>query len=112
MGFNSTLLILNDHLGQIERDPEGFVREMVNAISSLGCSGDQEDFHSQSTVMSVAHADTVTVLAVGGNHATVLGRVYNGGKHEAPEDKEFVLRRLAEENGFRLVRKPKKKGSK
>ena len=113
MGFNSTILILNDQLSSIERDPEGFVKEMVNAISSIGCSGDKQDFHpGQSTVMSVSHADTVTILAVGGNHSTVLGRVYNGGKHHTPEDQEFILRRLADEYGFRLVRKPKGKEKK
>ena len=110
MGFNSTLLLLNDQLSSIERNPVAFVKEMLNAISSIGCSGDQQDFWpGQSTVMSVSHADTVTVLAVGGNHATVLGRVRNGGKHHTTEDQEFILKRLADEYGFRLVRKSKKK---
>ena len=111
MGNNATILLLTDQLDSIERDPEGFVREMVNRIQSLGFSDRMEEFHpGQSTVMSVAHADTVTVLAVGGNHATVLGRVYNGGKHHTAEDEEFILKRLADEHGFRLVRKHKKKG--
>ena len=109
MGFNSTILILNDQLSSIERDPEGFVKEMVNAISSIGCSGSKRDFHpGQSTVMSVSHADAVTILAVGGNHSTVLGRVYNGGKHYTVGDQEDLLRKLVDQHGFRLVRKSKK----
>ena len=110
MGFNSTILLLNDRLGEIERDPEGFVREMMNSIHGLGCADEMVDFFpGQSTVMSVAHADQVTILAVGGNHATVLGRVYNGGKHYTPEEQEDLLRKLADQHGFRLVRKPAKK---
>lgn len=110
MGFNSTILVLNDRLDEIERDPEGFVREMRNAISEIGCSGDRAGFFpGQSTVMSVAHADTVTILAVGGNCATVLGRVYNGGRHHTEEDQKFILKELADQHGYRLVRKPAKK---
>lgn len=110
MGFNSTVLILNDQLGSIERDPEGFVREMVNAIQR-GSGSDQVDFGpGQSTVMSCVHADAVTVLAVGGNCATVLGRVYNGGLHHTEDSQVAILKTLADKHGFRLVKKPKKKG--
>jgi hypothetical protein len=111
MGFNSAILVLNDRLEEIRRDPEGFVKEMLSNISRMSISDKMLDFYpGQSTVMSVAHADQVTILAVGGNHATVLGRVHNGGRHHTPEDQEFLLKRLADEYGFRLVRKPKKKG--
>ena len=110
MGFNSTLLVLNDRLSEIERDPEGFVREMVRTINGLGYPDGQVDFFpGQSAVMSVAHADTVTILAVGGNHSTVLGRVHNGGKHYTEEDQKFILKELADQHGYRLVRKSTKK---
>lgn len=113
MGFNSTILILNDRLSEIERDPEDFVKEMVAGISGFGigfsghADGQREFYPGQSTVMSVAHADSVTILAVGGNHATVLGRVHNGGHHHTKEDQESLLRQLANQYGFRLVRKAK-----
>lgn len=109
MGFNSTVLILNDRLSEIRRDPERFVEEMVQGIHRCGLPGEQMDIYTgQSTVMSCAHADQVTILAVGGNCATVLGRVYNGGRHHAEEDQESLLRELADQHGFRLVRKPRK----
>ena len=109
MGFNSTVLILNDQLGSIERDPERFVKEMVNAIQRSSMR-EQEDFGpGQSTVMSCVHADAVTVLAVGGNCATVLGSVYNGGIHHTEEAQVEILRVLADKYGFRLVKKPQKK---
>ena len=111
MGFNSTVLILNDRISEIERDPDRFVREMISAIH-YHCVSPKNmiDFHpGQSMVMSCAHADTVTVLAVGGNCASVLG--YSSGRHDRPEDQEVILRALADKHGFRLVRKPKKKSS-
>jgi hypothetical protein len=110
MGHNTAILVHNDRLGEIERDPEGFVREMCREIQGFGYSKDMKTFFpGQSAVMSVAHADQVTILAVGGNHSTVLGRVHNGGNHHTVEDQEFLLKRLADEYGFRLVRKPKKR---
>ena len=110
MGFNSTVLILNDRLGEIESNPEGFVKEMLDTISMIGCSDKSGDFYpGQSTVMSCAHADTVTILAVGGNCSTVLGRAYNGGVHHTEEAQVGILRVLADKYGFRLVKKRKKK---
>lgn len=109
MGFNSTVLVLNDRLGEIERNPEEFVKGMLNTISRIGCSDESGDFYvGQSTVMSCAHADTVTVLAVGGNCSTILGHVYNGGVHHTEEAQVSILRVLADKYGFRLVRKSKK----
>lgn len=111
MGFNSTVLVLNDRLGEIERNPEEFVKEMLNTICRIGCSDRTGDFYpGQSTVMSCAHADTVTVLAVGGNCSTVLGRVYNGGVHHTEEAQVEILRVLADIHGFQLRKKPQKKG--
>jgi hypothetical protein len=110
MGFNSLIGVLNDRLSEIERDPEGFVREMIKGIHKLSISSDGPiDFHpGQSTVISCAHADQVTVVAHGGNHSTVLGRVYNGGNHHTEEYQIDLLERIADDYGFRLVRKSKK----
>ena len=110
MGYNSTVLVLNDRLSEIESNPEEFVKEMLNTIYGIGCSDKSGDFYpGQSTVMSCAHADTVTVLAVGGNCSTVLGRVYNGGIHHTEESQVGILEVLADIHGFRLVKKPQKK---
>jgi hypothetical protein len=109
MGYNSTVLVLNDRLGEIEREPEKFVKEMLHAIQRSAMA-DQEDFYpGQSTVMSCAHADVVTILAVGGNHATVMGRFHNGGRHYQEEDQVKLLRELADKYGFSLRKKPVKK---
>lgn len=109
MGFNSTVLILNDQLGEIEREPARFVKEMLNGIGRSGYPDEQVDFNpGQSTVMSCVHADMVTILAVGGNCATKLGQFYNGGYHHTEEDQVKLLRQLADKYGFTLRKKPQK----
>jgi hypothetical protein len=109
MGFNSTVLVLNDRLGEIEREPEKFVKEMLYAIQRSGMDKQEDFYPGQSTVMSCAHADTVTILAVGGNCATVMGRVHNGGHHYTEEEQVDLLRMLADKYGFSLRKKPAKK---
>ncbi len=44
MGNNAAILVLTDQLGSIERDPEGFVKEMVNRIQHLGFADKMEEF--------------------------------------------------------------------
>ena len=111
MGFNSTVLILNDRLSEIRREPERFVEEMLNGIARSGYPVEEVGFHpGQSTVMSCAHADTVTILAVGGNCSTILGRFHNGGAHHTEEAQVKLLRELADKYGFSLRKKPAKKG--
>jgi hypothetical protein len=110
MGFNSTVMILNDRMSEIEADPEAFVREMLDGINRIGYPYDHVDFYpGQSTVMSCVHADMTTVLAVGGNHSTKLGQFYNGGNHHTVEHQVLLLRKLADKYGFSLRKKPKKK---
>ena len=112
MGYNSGILVLNDRISEIERDPKKFVEEMVRSISKMSISDGPVDFYpGQSTVMSCEHADAVTILAVGGNYSSVLGRFFNGGVHHTPEAQDDLLRRLANEHGYRLVRKSEKKRS-
>jgi hypothetical protein len=109
MGYNTTLLVLNDRLGEIERDPKKFVTEMIQAIHRKGSRDEEMDFYpGQTSVIHCAHADDVHVIAVGGNHATILGRVYNGGNHHTEENQISLLKRIANNYGFRLVRKSKK----
>ncbi|KKN88763.1 hypothetical protein LCGC14_0243700 [marine sediment metagenome] len=108
MGFNSTVLVLNDRLGEIEREPEKFVEAMLSGIYGFGY--EQVNFYpGQSTVMSCTHADTVTILAVGGNCATKLGQFHNGGHHHTEEAQVQLLRELADKYGFTLRKKPAKK---
>ena len=103
MGFNTTVLILNDTLSRIESDPEDFVKSLCRMAGSGEATGDSPiDFHlgSQSGVIQTHHADNTAVILVGGNSATVLG-VRHGWKHNEPEFQieclKWVLRDLGHE---------------
>lgn len=114
MGFNTIVLVLNDGLDSIAKDPE-YGQKVAQATARVGWHDDRGvDISSgnhvnASTVVSCAHADTVQLMAVGGNHVTVLGRYHNGGRHHAREDQVALLKQLADDYGFRLVAKPAKK---
>ncbi len=75
MGFNTTILILNDRLGEIEKDAEYFVKEMCLQAGGGGNMGPAPlDFHhSQSSIIETHHANQTAVILVGGNTATVIG---------------------------------------
>ncbi len=76
MGYNSTILILNDRLHEIENDPE-FGKKVANAIRSHHYRDDRQPYITgQTTVIDVAHADVMQILAVGGNCGRVIG--YSG----------------------------------
>lgn len=103
MGYNTTVLILNDALSRIKSDPEEFVKSLCRMAGSGKATGDSPiDFHlgSQSGVIQTHHADNTAIILVGGNSATVLGARY-GWKHNEPEFQieclKWVLRDLGHE---------------
>jgi hypothetical protein len=112
MGFNSTLLILNDALDLIEKDPE-FGKKVAQAIQEFGCYGkERKDIGvsghgNAASVIDCHHADTSTLILVGGNYGTVVQPAACGWDHD--KGKEEALRRWADKAGYRLVKKSKKK---
>ena len=109
MGFNSTVLILNDRLEEIKRNPQQFAENLYTAIGRTIIDLPQEFSPGQSEVIDCQHADVVSIIAVGGNCASILGRYGNGGHHHQEESKIQLLKWLADDYGYRLVRKSKKK---
>lgn len=112
MGFNTPVLILNDALHLIENDRE-FGKNIAKAIFSayarqqpidIGVSG----HCNAATVLPPAHADVVQVIAFGGNHASTLMRIGNGGHHYTSEEQMQLVKDLADQYGFRLVKKTAK----
>jgi hypothetical protein len=106
MGFNSTVVVLNDALSQIERDPD-FGKNLARAIMEVS-RGKPVDVASVSgnsahcnvaTVIETHHADLYEVTAVGGNCGIRLGYTYY---HEG--DKIKMLRDLALQHHYRLVK--------
>ena len=79
MGFNSVLVVLNDRLDEIERDQE-FGKKVAAAIRYHGAYQGVDIEHraapyvtGQTQVVSVAHANTVQVIAVAANCGRVIG---------------------------------------
>jgi hypothetical protein len=74
MGFNTTIVVLNDRLSEIERDPE-FGKKLATAIRYFGRRdpGRIPYITGQTQVIEVAHADNLQVIAVGGNTGRVVG---------------------------------------
>jgi hypothetical protein len=106
MGFNSTVLILNDRLHEIAEDPE-FGKRISDGITSLNYDPQKEYITGQTSVIETHHADNTAVIAVGGNHATVLGYTYGTLSHHKEEDQIEILKQLAEKYGYSLRKKPK-----
>ncbi len=76
MGYNSTILILNDRLHEIENDPE-FGKKVARAIREHFVADERKPYITgQTTVIDVCHADVMQILAVGGNCGRVIG--YSG----------------------------------
>ncbi len=106
MGWNTTVLVLNDALHEIENDPS-FGKRLGFAIQQnhmrpgridvpVGCHANPV------TVLEQHHADQVAMLAVGGNDGRVLGHGF------WQDSNEQLLKRVADELGYRLVKKPKR----
>jgi hypothetical protein len=53
------------------------------------------------------HADTVSLVAVGGNYPSILFQEHWGNRgHHAAEDQVELLRRAAGQLGYQLTKKP------
>jgi len=106
MGFNSTVLVINDGLDQIEKDDE-FGKKVGDGIRRLGptmgkgieiSSGNHAN---PAKVLETHHADETAIIAIGQNCGTVLFRLW--GCHHKEEDKLRLVKEMANELGYRLV---------
>ena len=106
MGFNTTVIVLNDALGNIEEDPE-FGKNLARAIMHLSVSrGRPVDVSSKghcnaATAIETHHADRYIATAIGGNTGVVLG---DCGSWQVDGEVD-MLRRLADQHGYTLHKK-------
>ena len=112
MGYNTTVIVMNDALGQIEKDPE-FGKSLSRAISHLSVSrGRPVDVSSgghcnAATAIESHHADRYIATAIGGNMGVILG---DCGSWQTDDEVE-MLRSLALKHGYTLRKKPKSPGA-
>ncbi len=97
MGFNTALMVLNDRLDEIRNDPH-FGRRVSDAVMEA-CHRKEKHFGSFS-MLPTQHADTVQVISVGFNSINLLGYAWS-------DDPEIILRGLANQYGYRLVKRRK-----
>lgn len=110
MGMNTPAIILNDAINYLQDDPQ-FNQKLYRAILETN-AGQPVDVSignhcNGMTVFPCQHADFTQIYALGGNYATKLGSIYNGGVHHTPEAQLQLLKDLAELHGFRLVKRSK-----
>lgn len=113
MGFNTTVVVLNDALDQIETDPN-FGKKLVAAIRKAGCYRKPVDVSAgnhvnAASVIETHHADFDVVVAVGQNYGQVISKYAGPEIAASPEKTERILRDLADQFGFSLRKKPARK---
>ena len=133
MGFNSVVMICNDCIGAIEDDPKGWWEKTWRALNNiLGHSLSYEEAREEErkggrrTALDLTgsyghgcnangyqavwncHASSTGLIAVGGNHATVLLQEYEV-PHHSHEGQVKLLKALAKKLGYRVVKKPDSK---
>jgi hypothetical protein len=110
MGHNTSVIVLNDALDQIAKDPE-FGKNLADAISQLSARrGERVDVHAgnhcnAASVIETHHADQSALLLIGGNYGSVVGRTFGWSHHEKDAQIE-MLRRILDDMGYRIVKKP------
>lgn len=112
MGFNTSVVVLNDALHEIANDPY-FGKNLTEAIQGCFTPNRSKDVHSNgycnaATVIACHHADVTSIIAVGGNYGTELCSEYNFGNHHTKEDQIKLLKKLADNLGFRIIEKRNK----
>lgn len=115
MGYNTSMIVLNDALGSIEKDQE-FGKKVAEAIRHLtlgrpnpfGLDISSGSDVNAASVIETHHADCTTVLAFGGNCASVLFDTF-GYRHNEVDMQKRMLEEWANKLGYRLVKKKAQK---
>ena len=88
MGFNATVVVLVDQLSAIEAAPN-FGKQLADAVRAK--LNDPTERHirapyvaGQTQVIEAHHADSMMIVAVGGNTGQVLG--FGGGYRSDPDE--------------------------
>ncbi|PWE56800.1 hypothetical protein DEM27_10585 [Metarhizobium album] len=101
MGFNTAVMVLNDRLHEIRDDPN-FGEKLYHAILLAGRPLHDRPYVPQVSVLPSQHADTAQVVVISANSLRVLG--YG----DWQDDDANLLRKIADDMGFRLVRKTRR----
>ena len=108
MGYNTTVVVLNDALHHI-RDDKNFGQKLYDAISMLSLETGKPQYVSAGCHCNAAaaieqhHASGQAVVAIGGNTGTVLGHAFCD-----QDQKLAIIKQLAESMGYTLRKRPQR----
>lgn len=112
MGHNSTVVVLNDALDQIEKDAD-FGKNLARAIMTVNRSNGGVDVQAgnhcnAARVVESHHADYSALVLVGGNYGSEVGRTFGWSHHEKDKQLEMI-KSILDDMGYRVVKKPTRK---
>ncbi len=113
MGFNSTLVVMNDALDSIKDDKElgekiyhAVMKLSLQQSTDINCGGHVNAI----TAIESHHASRVVSVLVGGNYGKAIDSVFISDRWENMEQMKFeLLKELANNMGYRVSKKPQKK---
>jgi len=100
MGFNTALIVLNDHLNDLERDTQTG-EKLSRLIQGKGYS--DHVYMSGVDCLPSVHADGTQIVAIGQNSINLLTVSF-----ARSNDEKALLKDFADHLGYRLVKKGKK----
>jgi len=113
MGWNTSLMIMNDALNSLETDKD-FNRKLHSAILRMGGSPQRPidvaigGHVNGCLVIESHHADQCIPILVGGNHAWPIEKC--SVRWSAADPEKMLLEALAKKHGYTLRKVPKKDG--
>lgn len=115
MGYNTTVIVLNDALDSISKDPD-FGKKLLRAVQEVK-PGHMADvsalgFVNAASVIETHHADETAIVAVGQNYGKkVASAYYVGPFHEDGSEGQLkLLRALADKLNYRVAKLPRRAG--
>lgn len=111
MGYNTTIVLLNDALSSIEGDLN-LGKKLRDATLKMSLAGQKPVDVSAGNhcnallVVETHHADQMVPILVGGNYAHVVDKTYVKWNNDKME--EDLLRQLADKHGYTLRKKSKR----
>lgn len=96
MGFDTTIIINNDMLSEIERD-QNFGKMVAEAIKALPASEGPVPIGNGAYAIESHHMDGITVVAVGGRKGQILGGCAYTANHQG------IIHALAQKHELTLV---------
>lgn len=124
MGFNTSVIVLNDHLHEIRKDAD-FGKKLADAIGALslppelrsrrgggawGVDVSSGGCSSAATAIETHHADYDSIVAFGGNSGRIISEAVYPSRAKEDESMEVrYLRALADSLGYNIRKKPTRK---